>query len=179
MKTACGTLVVRFLLFFTICTSITINAQENANEIEVLVLTNAKSNKEVKIKSAKRVRVWLSDEVSIKGRLQDIQMDAIVIDNQLIALSQIKKIRIGSTGTKIIGGTIMGGGLIFCGIGVGIIAGANSASGCLGPAVTVIAGVLISGTGGFITLLGLPVFLIGKRFDLEKKWKISTALMAD
>lgn len=176
MKANNGTLFIRFLIFILVLSQGQLSGQQ---PVEVLVLTNAKSNKSVKIKSAKRIIIWLDDNVRLKGRLNDVLNDSVVIDNQIISLSQIKKIRINAIGSKIIGGTFLAGGTLIFGTGTGILLSANSASGCAGPAVATALGVFTMAVGTGVALISVPILFIGKKFDCTQKWQLSTAQVSD
>ena len=179
MKTISGTLSLRFLFFLFLFSPALVLAQEAVESTEVLVLTNAEKNKTFLIKSAKHVKVWFNQNEKLKGCIKDISNDSILIDNQLIGINQITKIRINKTGAKIVGGTITFGGLLVTACGIATLASAQSASGCLGPAMATLVGIIITATGGAVVLIGLPILLIGKKFDMSKGWQISTAMVSD
>jgi len=176
MKAIKGTFFVGFLLLILVFQSADLFSQRN---IEVLVLTNSKSNKSVKIRSARRIIIWLDDNVRIKGRLNDVLNDSIVIDNQLIGINQIKKIRINALGSKIIGGAFLASGTLIFGAGTGVLLSANSASGCAGPAVATALGVFTMTIGTGVALISVPILFIGKKFDCTQKWQLSTAMVVN
>lgn len=170
---------LKFLVFIFLFYNFVLYGQENSQSVEALVLTNTKTNKTANIKSAKKVKVWCNDDLVIKGRLQDVFNDSIMVDNQMIGLNQINKIRISVLGAKIVGGTFLTGGAILISAGTGIALGANSATGCAGPALATAIGVFTIGVGAGVALISIPILFIGKKFDCEKNWKLSTALIVE
>ena len=143
---------------------------------EALVLTKNNSDKVVFLKTRKKIKVW-TETGKVRGRLLDLRNDSLIIKNQVIALSDVVKIRANSIGAQIFGSVFMGTGGLFSITGLSIL-NSTSSGGCSTQANKIIGGILTTG-GLIVTAAGASLFFIGKRYDCRKKWKLSSALVAD
>ena len=128
-------IVLLFLIFFSLFSS----AQNN-----VLVLQNKKSNRLIEIKENKRIKLETIEGLQLYGRFTVVDSSSIMIDEQLILLEDVVKMR-----RKSLFGTIANPIFIVYGSFV-IIAGiATIGTGGFGPLI-----------GGTLIITGTPVFLV-------------------
>lgn len=173
-----------FILFlFPASTS----SQTQPESSESLVIQHQqKEGRQYSVNKGKKIKVRTYNGEKIKGRLTAIYADTILIDDRKVAVSEIQSITArgaGSVAAKATGIVVMLAGLLGFVLGLIVTAlgfrEAEELSGCGAIFVVIILvtfGVALAGGGLIVFLLGLIPFGLGfaagKRFRLDKKWKI-------
>ncbi|MBN1252539.1 MAG: hypothetical protein JXR51_03745 [Bacteroidales bacterium] len=169
------------ILFFAILIleiGFEIKAADFNKDIEVLVLT--KKNGKVKyIKSGKKIIIWTNAGEKIKGKIEDISNNSVVVKNKKYELADIKAIRVNYQAAKISGAVIGVGGLLSTYIGMAIYIDLISKGTIAGQLFAVLIGLPIAALGVLLITAGVLVFTIGKKHKLSKNWKFTTAQIAE
>jgi hypothetical protein len=139
------------------------------NEV-VLELKKIESDKVKYLHEGKTIRFWYQGN-KFSGNIDSIGISSFFVDGTEYNVSEIQKIKIRFRATLITGGIIGGVGLVVDGLGINILSGTEEA-GCAGPLVMVV-GIMVTAVGAVGTAVGTTVFFAGKKYDLDKKWKLN------
>jgi len=171
-------IIILFIISLLIgCVSFNIYAADQKDNIKVLVLTKKKNGKTKHIKAGKRVVLWTKSETKVKGILENLTDNTIIVNGNEYPLSSIEAIRISHIGAKITGGIIGGTGLGGT-VGAAFMYFAGLSEGGCGGAFAMIFGIVLGTISAIVLSIGLIIFFIGKKYK-SKKWKFSTAQVSE
>ena len=132
------------------------------------ILSSKKDKDKVSIiKEEKKIKVWINGhEEPVKGKYTIVNDSVIRIEEADININTINKIRAPRLFTKIAGGILVTGGAVFTGVGLSVIV-ISLNSNELGAAFGLLIGIITTIFGVIPTVIGVPVFFIGKKFKTE------------
>lgn len=163
------TLTRLFLLIFILFIGVETQAQKEKLALE---LRHVNKDKVKYLYKNKKIKFWYQGN-KFSGNIDSIGVSSFFVNETEYKVSEIQKIKIKFRATQITGGILGGIGLIIDGLGINIILSADEA-GCVAPLV-VLVGIVVTAIGGVGTVAGATVFFIGKKYDLQKKWKLNIA----
>jgi hypothetical protein len=150
-----------------------------------LVVTKAKNNTKKYVETGKKARIW-SSGVSQPGTIDSITSDSILFNSQWISLSQIQYLRVHTVGTNTAGAAVTSLGAVVTILGVVLLVEgiqllrqdqddefAQFFQTLAGLFVTG-AGLATGGTGLLTTGGGITILALGKKYNFNKNWKLST-----
>lgn len=153
----------------------TIPSQQNLKY--QLELTHQKRKKVKHIAKGRKIKL-IYDSLLIKGKIDSISAEHIFIGEKGYSIERMNAIRINLRGFRYGGaGTLLGGiGLGVFGIVITSAGVAMASSGLMmafiGAAIAGF-GVTVAIIGGVAIIASIPMFFIGKKFDFQKKWRLS------
>jgi len=157
------------------CFTATIQAQENiSTEQAYLEATKIRTGSSRLLSEGNRLKVN-ANGVLYKGVLKIIDQKHISIGDDVLALSDITKIRFKSDATKVIGGLMLGGGLLGEGLSVLLIQAASSAGGFGAFFIITFVVVPIAMAATLATLTGAIILCTGKKYK-SSKYKYSVSI---
>lgn len=141
---------------------------------KVLVIKHRAGEKKDRVlKQGKVVKLFMhGGELVAKGRFT-IDGEFIIINDNAYKMADIDYLRVSPRATKISGGILTGFG------GVVVVSGTVVTSRALidDDACSLIGGLLLIAVGLVPTVIGVPLLFVGKKYDLQHKWEVSTATL--
>jgi len=152
----------------------------------ILLFSHKFKDKQKFVKDHKKISYWVINENNKKkGRIDSIADSFLIIDGNIIPFSQINKIGAKSTGLKIIqvtGKVLLVTGTVVSGFGAYLILYGYTIADTDACAAMfyIVYGVLAASIGVPVVIIGaIPLAIVGKRFDLQKKWNMQMQLVPD
>ncbi len=168
-------IVVLLILFFWMPSSMAQTEGDSllsAEKIYTIQLTHLTKGKIKTLKEGNKIKVSDKSGRRVKGRISVIEEDYFVIRNDTFSIDTVDYIRKPLLGTRIVGCALFGSGVGAAGLGTYlIIDGLTRAS--LAGVIMVVMGVPVAGVGLLATTVGGVFLLIGKKYNIDKKYTIS------
>ncbi|MCF6183397.1 MAG: hypothetical protein L3J56_02015 [Bacteroidales bacterium] len=128
----------------------------------------SKGNKIKYVKPGRKAVIWYENQ-KYKIKIDSIGPDKIFTKTDSFRISNINKISVRFKGTQIAGSIIGTAGVVFIGLGAGlIITGLRSND--LGGVFVVAIGIIANIIGIPLTAVGSSFFFIGKKYKRAKGW---------
>lgn len=166
------TLQLYFLLFLSgvfaqdnlLSDSGTIATQAN---YQLILVKKNNPNRTIKLKKGKKIKVFYSDSIKLRGRITAIYKDSIVLSGKVISIDTLQFVSKQSVSATIVGNTI---GTILIGLGISLAYDFKDY-----PSEAADYFILSAGASA-------PFFamnFIKRRFNLEEKWDLKTIKIAE
>jgi len=140
---------------------------------EVLILKKKKNDKEKLVQEGKKIKLITFDDQRLEGKFDITNDSVLVFEGDSLLLSEIDVIRTKSLASKIIGGSLAGGGALVT-TGGALIVINTFAEGGLAVIVGIVLGIPITTVGVIVTTSGVLLATIGKKHK-SKKWDFDIA----
>ncbi|MDT8309376.1 MAG: hypothetical protein RQ866_07575 [Bacteroidales bacterium] len=170
-----NTLIIMLIVFFWV-PSIKAQTKEDTlyspEKHYTIQLTHLAKGKTKILTEGNNIKVLDKSGRKVKGRITSIEEDYFVICNDTFSLDTVDYIRKPLLGTRIVGCALFGSGVGITGLGtVFIIEGLSNAT--MAGVILVVMGIPLAGVGLLATAVGGVFLLIGKKYNIDKKYAIS------
>lgn len=163
--------LVKILFVLGVLTSLSNPYKGQTLEPTFKNLTITKADKSKIVKMNRKVKIYFKDssKAELKGRLQAVNEDHIIVGNQIVKLEEIDKMRVPNLGVRIVGGILAVPGSFFLGVGIALIG--YGLSNQIEDGLAALAGVLVIVVSILPTMAGYSLMMSGKMYRTHKGWE--------